>query len=438
MNSVPPLTKFEKAKFDEAQWTVLGTLLSGLGSDGEMTGLAKQVKQAGGLQLFNEEWSCELWRRIEAALTDKKEPHAYKTLPQVIKLPAELMAKLNDYGVTSFLVEDVYLPQLAIAAEERNIRRVCKAVADGAEIERAFVAMREVERVHKREKNKDQICREILEEWQTAAEHPGQLTGMTSGLTDLDRITAGWQRENLIVIGARPSQGKTALLLGFARAAAVENEVPTLYVTLESSTTELFKRMSCQISCSNQRHLRDGKPTPEDLKRLPFAFDAMRKKPIFFADCIGQSVLGVQNTIRSFRHQHGIRLVLVDYVQKIKPQEKHEKRTYEIAQATEGLKMIAIELGVPVITAAQLNREPEKQKGRMPMLSDLADSGQIERDADIVGLLHRGEAGFKLIIAKFRDGPIGVVDLEFKSDNVRFYGQAKIRDEVPHRKDIDD
>ena len=418
-----------ETQIELSEAVVIGTLLAGILPEKEATELSNAVKNSGGLTLFWNQIHCELWRRIDAALADRKVPWAYATLKQVEDVPVSDVLKIMNDHVSGHLIEQVYLPELVAASKDREARRICSDVAGGADLSSN---LQKLARINFRSaaahsQTKSEVANAIIDQWEQAAKTPGKITGIDTGLIDLNKITWGWQPENLIIIGARPSRGKTALLIGFARAAAIDGGVPTLFVTLESSITELTRRLACQMSQSNQMKLRGGEPGDKDIPALVSAFGQINSKPIHFMDCSGQSIGAIQTAVKSFVSNMGIRLVVVDYLQKIKPMQHNEKKTYEVAQASEGLKILAKECGIPVVSAAQLNREPEKskEKGRAPRLSDLSDSGQIERDADVVGLIHCDAGQYSLIIAKHRDGPVGLVKLHFTPACARFDNAAR-------------
>lgn len=423
------MNEMEQARLDDAQWVTLATIFDCCTEPHDALEMAKFVQKQGGIELFDAEWSCELWRRAQAAINDSVPPSRYILVKQVEPIPMEIISRLGDNALPVDFVQNEYLPRLILAANKRKMIRAMKKAIEGGSIEEALETCKNAQTVSIPQKTKSEICNEALKEWEKAAEHPGEISGVTTGLPDLDHLTWGWQPENLVIIGARPSHGKTALLIGLARAAAFEKNVPTLFITLESSPKELLKRLACQIGRVSQARLRGGYAIEQDLKSLVPSFIQIHKKPIWFSDCSGMSITTIQNATRRIVKNFGIKLILVDYLQKIRPAERHEKRTYEVAQASEGLKILAKELGIPVIAAAQLNREPEKQKGRAPVLSDLADSGQIERDADIVLLLHKKPESTWLTIAKFRDGPVGAVELKFDRECARFDNMSKNRDE---------
>lgn len=412
-------------KIEESQFTTIGTLIAGVLGEKEAIEIAIQVKTAGGLQLFDNVICNELWRRIELAIKERKPPWTFKLMVQVEDIPLSDIVNIENHHVTGFLIDQVYLPELIQQAQERRIRNTCRDIADGGETSLLKPILSDYGPVQKT-KTKPEIAHAIIDKLELAAQNPGKISGIDTGLIDLNKLTWGWQPQNLIIIGARPSHGKTAMLIGFARSAAIENKIPTLFVTLESSVEELTFRMACQIGRVNQQRMRGGEGSQRDIEALVSAFGKINHCPIYISDCSGKNIGAVQNAIRSFVRDAGIKLVIVDYLQKIKPGERHEKKTYEVAQASEGLKIVANELNVPIISAAQLNREPEKNKGRKPTLADLADSSQIERDADIVGLLHRDEDGYLLLISKFRDGPIGAIKLHFTPEYARFDNADKI------------
>jgi replicative DNA helicase len=402
------------AKYDVAQEAVLGWLLSGLGKEGETTRDAKTVQEAGGLLLFDDERYCELWRRVEDAINEGLPPHVYKRVKQVEDLPAAFVEQVIENACPGSALEVTYLPELI---EASRARRLDRAMKDGN--------LELVQEILKRpmsnkQKTASQLCAAATEVWQEAAERPGELSGISSGLIDVDRLTWGWQPQQFIVIGARPSRGKTAMLVGFARHAAIACAIPTVIFTLESSAQELSRRILCQLTGADQSRLRGGMASERELASLPGAMTRYGKSPLHIVECQGASIGWIQNEARKLRETMGIKLVCVDYLQKITAPMRNEKKTYEVAQVSGGLKALAVELNVPVISAAQLSREPEKAKDRFPQLSDLADCGQIERDADIVGMIHRKDQENWLVFNKVRDGATDTVKLSFLPHCARF------------------
>lgn len=248
----------------------------------------------------------------------------------------------------------------------------------------------------------------------------GQKSGIVTGLNSLDRLIDGLQYGEQTIIGARPSQGKTALATTIINRACLIDKIPTLVITLEMSIPALCRRLLSNHCKIPMNKLKSGDFDEGDFKRFTTFSSLLNKSPIHFMDAIGGSDSGrICATIKRMAKTHGIKLVVIDYLQKIAAVGKHEKRTYEVAQVSGALKAAAKNSGVALLTLAQLNRESEQQKGRSPRLSDLADSSQIERDGDTIALLERNrEPGndhqARLHIAKQRDGEIGTIDLHFE------------------------
>ncbi len=254
----------------------------------------------------------------------------------------------------------------------------------------------------------------------------GKLSGIETPFSKLNDITNGLQFGEQTVIGARPSQGKTALSLNLVTHACFKNRVPTLFVTLEMSVAALMARMASSWTGIPMKVVKKGSYTDRDFAKFA-SFNVMASKaPLWTIDAVGG--IGLNQLCASIRRRvrkDKIKLVIIDYLQKVKPSEKQEKRTYEVAEVSMALKALAVKTGVCMVTLAQLNRESEKDKNpRPPRLSDLADSGQIERDADTVALIHRNRSdttgATSLIIPKQRDGETGIVYLTFNSMLCRF------------------
>lgn len=258
----------------------------------------------------------------------------------------------------------------------------------------------------------------------------GRRSGIETGLTQFDSLTDGLQLGELTIIGARPSQGKTSLATTIIDHACLGNKVPTLVVTLEMSIAALCRRILARHCRFPMNDLRSGQFSDGDFERFGVFSLTLSKSPIYFLDSIGGTNSGrVCRAIRRTVKAHGIKLVVVDYLQKIRAVGNYEKRTYEVAEVSTELKAVAVETGVAMLTLAQLNREPDKdKKPRPPRVSDLADSSQIERDADTIGLLHRdrekGGETASLIIAKQRDGEVGICTMAFAGQFASFENVA--------------
>jgi replicative DNA helicase len=253
----------------------------------------------------------------------------------------------------------------------------------------------------------------------------GQLSGITSGFHRLDQMTDGFQFGELAIIAARPSIGKTAIAIAIAKAASIDSRIPTLFISLEMSDESIVRRMVSAIGSIPMQDIKTGQLDQGGMKAMSTASAKIAGSPIHFISGSGVSnIATITAVIRRAVRKWGVKLVLVDYLQKIHGSKSAEKKTYEIAEVSGRLKGVASDTKTAVVALAQLNRENEKDKGRVPRLTDLADSGQIERDADLVLLLNRernqpqGEA--VIAIAKQRDGECGLVPLWYDGQYCRF------------------
>lgn len=275
------------------------------------------------------------------------------------------------------------------------------------------------------------VAKEFISELEHRHATRGTLHGIRSGFFRLDQMTDGIQRGELFVIAARPSIGKTAIGANMTHAACIQDRVPTLFVTLEMSQRSIMRRLVSCVSSVPLRSLKTGNITEGEARSITTAQGLISKSPLHFLEAIsGHTIGSICTAIRRAVKSHGVQLVVVDYLQKVRPTQGHEKRTYEVAEVSNRLKAIAVSEGVAVLALAQLNRESEKEKDSQPRMTHLADSGQIERDADTLCLLHRkrdepkGEA--ELIVAKQRDGECGFVHLTYDGTFCRFESASKI------------
>jgi replicative DNA helicase len=270
-----------------------------------------------------------------------------------------------------------------------------------------------------------QVAGSFIDQMQERFNRKGQLSGIPTGFFHLDEKTDGLQPREMAIIAARPSIGKTAIAIAIAEHAAIKSKVPTLFISLEMSKEAIFRRTISTVGSIPMQSLKSGNLNEGEMKSMMLSSGKVANSPLWFID--GSSIHSISNIMANVRRavrKHGVRLVIVDYLQKIKAADRSEKRTYEVAEVSGKLKDIAVQTGVAMLCLAQLNRESEKEKGRPPRLTDLADSGQIERDADLVMLLNRdrseasGEAA--IIIAKQRDGECGIVNLHYEGQFCRF------------------
>jgi len=244
----------------------------------------------------------------------------------------------------------------------------------------------------------------------------------------------------MIVIAARPSMGKTAFALNIAEHVAVDLNKPVAIFSLEMSTQQLVQRMICSRAKISLKKIRDGFLAAHEFEPITRAASAFATSKLFIDDTAGMSILELRAKARRMKAMHGIELIVIDYLQLLKSDSRRAKdnRQQEIAEISQGVKALAKELSLPIIVLAQLNRNPEQRTGGKPRLSDLRESGSIEQDADLVGLLvrtayyaeddeQRQEAGdeAELIIAKQRNGPVGEVPLSFLKEFTRFETRAR-------------
>ena len=274
----------------------------------------------------------------------------------------------------------------------------------------------------------------------------GTLTGLATGYADLDRMTDGLHGQEMIVIAARPSMGKTSLAMNIVEHVVLELKLPVAVFSLEMGAEALILRMMCSIARVNLRSIREGFMSESDFPKLTSAAGKLANSKLFIDDSAGLSILQLRARARRLHQQHGIKLFVVDYLQLLHStaRRSQENRQQEISDISSGLKALAKELKVPVLVLSQLNREMERDKNRKPRLSDLRESGAIEQDADLVGLLYKPNAGddedgaaaeeadglpVNLLIAKQRNGPTGDINLTFLKNYTRFESAAKVSDE---------
>ena len=279
-----------------------------------------------------------------------------------------------------------------------------------------------------------------LESIEKLWERRGGITGISTGFVELDRMTNGMHEAEMIVIAARPSMGKTALAMNIAEHVAINGKLPVAVFSLEMSSQQLVQRLLCSRARVNLQKVREGFLAERDFPSLTAAASKLAEAQIFIDDSASLSILELRAKARRLKAQKDIKLIVVDYLQLLRSTTRRamDNRQLEISEISAGLKGLAKELKVPVLVLAQLNRQPEARTGGKPRLSDLRESGSIEQDADLVGLLVRpeiyeedeearaekaGEAEF--IIAKQRNGPVGEIPLTFLKEFTRFETRAR-------------
>ena len=307
------------------------------------------------------------------------------------------------------------------------------------EIERDVLRISE-ERVEASSRTIKDLVHKAINTIEEFHQRQGMLTGIASGFPDLDKMTSGFHGGEMIVIAARPSMGKTSLAMNFAEHVAVDQRLPVGVFSLEMTAESLVLRMLCSRSRVNLRNIRDGFLAERDFPKLTGSAGKLANAPLFIDDSSALSILQLRAKARRMFQQFGIKLFVIDYLQLLNSTSRRvENRQQEIADISNGIKALAKELSVPIIVLSQLNRELEKDKNRKPRLSDLRESGAIEQDADLVGLLYKATSSeddeaapepdalpINLYIAKQRNGPTGDVNLTFLKAYTRFESAAKV------------
>lgn len=273
------------------------------------------------------------------------------------------------------------------------------------------------------------------------AERGDSITGTATGYADLDRMTAGLQPADMVVLAARPSMGKTALAMNIVQNVAVIKKVPVAVFSLEMSAQALAMRMLCSVGKIDSQRLRTGRLQDSDWPRLQRATAQLSEAPIYIDDTSGMTALEMRAKSRRLKAEHDLGLIVVDYLQLMQGRGNSENRVQEISEISRSLKAMAKELDVPVLALSQLNRSLEHREDRRPQLSDLRESGAIEQDADVILFIYRDEVYNKsetnknrgiaeIIIGKQRNGPTGTVRLSFLGQYASFE-QFTQRDDLP-------
>lgn len=389
-------------------------------------------------------------------LWDKQQPADLITLTQALRERKQLDAVGGAAHITSLID---YTPTAAnwsyyldIVREKYTLRRIidtCTTCATRAyddngevnilldEVEREVLAINE-DRVREVPNMKEHVV-QAIETIEQLYERRGAITGLPTGFAELDKMTSGLHGAEMFVIAARPSMGKTALAMNIAEHVAVVAKHPVAIFSLEMSSQQLVQRLLGSMARVNLKKIRDGFLSERDFPNLTNAASKLADSNIFIDDTSGLSILELRAKARRLKQKHDIRLIVIDYLQLLRSPSRRaqDNRQLEIAEISSGLKALSKELDVPIIVLAQLNRNPEARAGGKPRLSDLRESGSIEQDADVVGLLVRAEYYAEgeeekeetrgeaiLDIVKQRNGPVDEVKLTFLKEFTRFEDRA--------------
>jgi replicative DNA helicase len=341
------------------------------------------------------------------------------------------------------IVRDKYILRSIIAASTESVRRAYEEQDEVGnlldEVEQRIFAVGEDRFKGQMLSMKDQVM-EAIESIEKLYERKGGITGVSTGFVEFDRMTSGMHPSEMIVIAARPSMGKTALAMNIAEHVAINEKLPVGVFSLEMSGQQLVQRLLCSRARVNLQKVRDGFLGERDFPSLTAAASKLAEAKIFIDDSASLTILELRAKARRLKAQQDVQLIIIDYLQLLRSTSRRaqDNRQLEISEISAGLKGLSKELKIPVIVVAQLNRQPEQRTGGKPRLSDLRESGSIEQDADLVGLLVRpemyeedeearqeksGEA--ELIIAKQRNGPVGEIPLTFLKEFTRFEDRAR-------------
>ncbi|MGY4893291.1 MAG: replicative DNA helicase [Candidatus Saccharimonadota bacterium] len=381
-------------------------------------------------------------------LYEKNKPVDLLTLTDELKRKKEI----DEIGGSAYLTELTnYVPTAAhaesyaeIVAQKAVRRRLIKASGEISELgyneetstqELLQQAESELFAVSDQSLKQDLISLESIltdsfDRMEELHRNKGALRGVRTGYRDLDNMTAGLQRSDLIILAARPAMGKTTLVTNLAYNVATIAKQPVLFFSLEMSKEQLVDRMLADASGVDAWNIRTGNLSDEDFSKLSEAMGEMSEAPIYIDDTPGVSVLEMRTKARRAAHEQPLGLIIVDYLQLMQGSGRDGgNRVQEVSEISRGLKLIARELNVPVIALSQLSRSVESRSPQVPQLADLRESGSIEQDADIVMFIYR-EAYYNpeterenitdLIIAKHRNGPVGKVELYFHPERLRF------------------
>ncbi len=283
-----------------------------------------------------------------------------------------------------------------------------------------------------------QVVMNAMDKIETSAKNKGSVTGIPTGFTDLDYRTAGMQPSDLVLIAARPSMGKTAFVLNIAQHVAFKQNKAVAIFSLEMSKEQLVNRMFSLESSVDAQKLRTGQLNDQEWERLIESAGVIGRSKLIIDDTPGISISELRSKCRKFKLEHGLSMIIIDYLQLMTGSGRSDSRQQEISDISRSLKAVARELSVPVLALSQLSRAVEQRPDHRPMLSDLRESGAIEQDADVVMFIYRDDyynhdsekkGVSEIIIAKQRNGPIGTVELAWLPEYTKFANLERGRHE---------
>lgn len=339
---------------------------------------------------------------------------AYADIVRERALLRELIETGNDIAASAYRTEGRPAKDLVDDAERRVFEIAERGERQGA----GFIRLRDV-------------LENTVDRLDTLHQAKGDITGVPTGFKEFDQLTAGLQKGDLIIIAGRPSMGKTTMAMNIAENAAFGQKLrlPTAIFSMEMSTEQLAFRLISSLGQVNQSHLRNGRFSDEDWPRINGAIQQMSEAPLFIDDSGSLTPTELRARSRRLKREHGLELIVVDYLQLMQVPGTKENRATEISEISRSLKALAKELQVPIIALSQLNRSVEQRTDKKPVMSDLRESGAIEQDADLIAFIYREEVydadtprkGIADInVAKQRNGPTGEFRLTFRGEFTRF------------------
>ncbi len=333
------------------------------------------------------------------------------------------------------LVRDKRVLRDLVQASSSITERVFQAEGDTEEllddIEQSIFSISQKSRPRNFVLVKDEL-KEAYERIEKLHQGKGQLRGVPTGFPDLDHYLSGLQKSDLIILGARPSLGKTSLCLDIARHVALQTQLPVGIFSLEMSRDQIIDRLISSTAQVPLWKLRTGRLSDEmEFMMIREALDHLSRAPLYVDDTPSPNIIQLRSMARRLKAEHGLALLVVDYLQLIQPRHYTDNMVQGITEVSRGLKTLARELEVPILAAAQLSREVEKRDIKIPRLSDLRETGAIEQDSDVVMFIYRKDRDkldptpeeqntAEIIIAKHRNGPLGVVQLKFDAERSSF------------------
>ena len=393
-------------------------------------------------------------------LYDEHKPIDLLTLTNELKS----LKKLKEVGGAAYLTElsnfvpaashaKAYADIVGKASTQRRLIKagteiINKAYEDGAEInELVGKAEQELFEVSDNVVRSDyrpmgELLNDAFERIENLQKNKGALRGLKTGFRDIDKKTAGFQKGDLIIVGARPAMGKTTFAQNLAYNIASINKKGVLFFSMEMAANEIIERMISDVSGVNNWNIRTGNVSDDEFAKIGDAMAEMNEIPIYIDDTSSMTIMELRNKARRAMHDHDIGIVIVDYLQLISGSDRYAgNRVQEVTEISRGLKILARELNIPVVALAQLSRNVTGRDNPRPVLSDLRESGSIEQDADLVMFLHRPDYYkqnddnyeethiTELLIAKHRHGEVGKIELYFHPELLRFMSLDKTRQE---------